>query len=227
MIPMRTPSEKLHVRPARMEDAPSLARCMLDASRGNRESGLWDALLPGPENDRLSVLTELCRGEMCAACSWRTFIVGEVAGRVVGSANGRRWLPGDVGMAMALLRLAYSLGWSHDRMVLMKSAAKPFAACSAWDIPEDTALIDWAATDEEWRGRGIADVLVDAVSDDARDKGFRRVAFSAFIGNRPIVRLGLRHGFRVVAELRDEAFERVTGASGTVLLVREFQSTAD
>lgn len=207
------------LRQAVVEDAPAIARFMLGASRGHLKVGLWDAVLPLDDAAKLSAITRLCREAVCASCSWRTFLVAEVNGVPVAGMNRRPWAANEPGLAVALLRMAREAGWSDERVREMRAGAAVFARCAKWDIPEGACMVDWCFTEPELRGKGIADAMYAPIEAEAMALG-RGPCFSAFIGNRPMFKFGLRHGFRVLAEARDPGFERVTGSPGAVLMAK-------
>lgn len=66
------------------------------------------------------------------------------------------------------------------------------------------------AVREDWRGRGVASALVDAVKAEARRRGLPAVTLNARILLPGNIRLFRRHGFEIVSEHHHEGYAEPT-----------------
>jgi ribosomal protein S18 acetylase RimI-like enzyme len=81
-------------------------------------------------------------------------------------------------------------------------------------------VVESVATRPEFRRRGLIDLLMDEMLERGRARGATTVDIGVFIGNDPAQRAYEKHGFRVVDEKRNAAFEAVYGTPGARMLRR-------
>jgi translation initiation factor 4G len=81
-------------------------------------------------------------------------------------------------------------------------------------------MIEHVATDPDYRGRGLAQALIESALAKGRAAGFRRATISFLIGNEPAERAYAKAGFALAEERRDPAFEALIGAPGFRMFAR-------
>ena len=95
--------------------------------------------------------------------------------------------------------------------------AAKILACLPAEI-ENGWVIDSVATMPEYRGKGIAELLMYAVLEEGRKQGFSLTQVNMYIGNEPALRLYKKLGFEVIEETRDKHFETEIGSPGMLSL---------
>jgi ribosomal protein S18 acetylase RimI-like enzyme len=78
------------------------------------------------------------------------------------------------------------------------------------------------SVEQRARGRGVGTALLQFVEADARLRQFARISLTTGTAN-PARQLFERLGFRVIGEKSDRAFEKITGASGRLLMVKDLR----
>jgi ribosomal protein S18 acetylase RimI-like enzyme len=81
-------------------------------------------------------------------------------------------------------------------------------------------VVESVATRPEFRRRGLIDLLMEEMLERGRARGATTADIGVFIGNDPAQRAYEKHGFRVVDEKRNAAFEAVYGTPGARMLRR-------
>jgi len=192
------------LRPARAGDAGGIARHVVMAG-----GGVYEFLLEGLFDEGLSVADLLVPGIAATdgPHSHTRCLVADVRGVVVGIAHthasgavergDRDWVPTD--------RLAH---------------LAPF------DSIQDpgSCFLSALAVDPHWRGRGIADRLLIAITARAAAEGFDRLTLHVWADNGPARRLYRKHGFEELALAAIPPHPRLPREGGSLLLRKRLQA---
>lgn len=208
------------IRPADIDDAGLLARVILMASRSHLPSGFWDLLLPGPEQDLLEFLEYLTLGLEASPCHYEHFLVAERDGEGVAAIAG--FDPGQpdlVPLGLVIAAAFGELGFGDRALTSAYRRLEPYQAA----VPEQHRgvwTIEWVATLPEHRRTGLISLLLDAVLERGRERGYSRAQVTTYVDNEAAARAYARFGFRPAQECRDPAFEALMGSPGLVRFER-------
>jgi GNAT superfamily N-acetyltransferase len=207
------------VRLARPEDADFLAWSILSAGRAHLPLGWYDIALGGTEPERLEILRRLVRGER----SWWRYdrwLVAEVDGTPAGALaafGSGLFDSSETAMAAAL----GGLGWTPAQIADVWRRGAYVFTCTTGPTPRELWTVENVAVRPEYRGKGIAGLLIAAALERGRAEGFDQAQISFVIGNQPAEQAYAKAGFRPSDERRHPAFEAAAGAPGLKRWLRE------
>jgi len=164
---------KIHVRPARRSDCVDIARLVLMSSDGIAEY-IWGPLVVG-RGSLVGVGTQRCARDD-VPFSYQNCLIAEQNGRVAGSIH-------VVRVPMPLV---------EEDQTDPDPVLGPLAELAAKGSLEIRGL----AVYPEFRGQGIAAMLVEAAGRHARNWGIDRLSVICFDGNEDALALYRRFGFR-------------------------------
>lgn len=202
-------------------DAAFLAKSILIAGRAHVSKGIWEAVLNASEKDCLLFLEHVVVTTVSHLFHYSCCLIAETpdngpAGSLGGydpKTNGyealQQALP-EVYERLAMPGIAFQNAMERAAGILK---------CLPREIP-DAWVIDSVATMPEYRRRGIAESLLEAIMDEGRKRGFSGTQVNTYVGNEPALRLYKKLGFTVVEETRDVFFEKEIGSPGMMSLVR-------
>ena len=214
-------NKNLKIRPARPEDDSFLAWVMLTAARSHVGRGLWDLVIEGTEEERLTFLKLTATTKRFHFCHYSNFYLIEKDGRPASAAAG--YNPANMGVDdynREFHKIARKLGLSNDEATAALKRAAPCSSCQL-DTTAGSWVIENVATLPEFRRRGLADRLLERVLDEGRRKGFKISEVGVFIGNAPAQRAYEKRGFKLLNEKRHPDFEAAFGSPGMAQLIRE------
>ncbi|HTF34516.1 MAG TPA: GNAT family N-acetyltransferase [Myxococcota bacterium] len=203
------------VRPARLDDVPLLACCVLAASRSHTARGAWDlALGDQTEAEKLRFLERLLTTTRSSWCHQSQFLVAELNGNLAAALSGfpaedkQRLQPGE-----AMADAGRALGWSGEELRASQERLGPYFTCL---IPDDPAawIVEWVATLPQYRRLGLMDQLLGAILERGAIAGHRLAQITYFIGNEPARRAYEKRGFRIHGARRSPEFEAALSAPG-------------
>lgn len=212
-------------RMATVEDSRFLAEMMYESTLAGVGRGLFDPALAGSGVAPIDFNEALL---LAGASNWGQiedfFVLEAAAGPLAGAASAylsdrsdRRPLTAE-GFEAVVDRL----GWPRDRaQAFWRSYVRLFGLFGDAPALAQPAryVIEYVAVPASFRGRGYAQILLDAHLRRARALGHGEVAVSAMLGNEPALRAYRRCGFREHDRLGPERF---AGAfPGMVRLVRD------
>jgi ribosomal protein S18 acetylase RimI-like enzyme len=207
------------IRPARTDDASFIARNILASQRGPLPRGWFDIALGWDEPQCLDFVERIA---VAHAPSWwhvSQFIVAEVEGTPAASLCAMP-ASGTGPAAQAAIKAAATesgLGASDVEAILRRGAYTR----NCWvQGGEGEWLIEHVAALPGYRGRGLAQALIDHALSAGRAAGFERASISFLIGNDAAERCYAKAGFCFAEEKRDPAFEAITGSPGFRRFVR-------
>jgi ribosomal protein S18 acetylase RimI-like enzyme len=210
----------IKIRPARPKDASFLAWVIITSGRAHVQRGIWEVILGGTEEDCLAFLQKLVVTKTPHLFQYSCFLVAEVDGRPVAALGG--YDPRSLGypaLRKAVIEVVQKLGMTEpDKSASARS--ERVLSC----IPEDVDgawVIDSVATVPEFRRQGIVSRLLEEILAKGRKQGFHRAQINMYIGNTPAEKAYEKHGFKVVDEKRDPAFEEEIGSPGMARLLRD------
>jgi ribosomal protein S18 acetylase RimI-like enzyme len=210
----------IKIRPARPKDAPFLAWVIIASGRAHVQRGIWEVILGGTEGECLAFLQTLVVTKTPHLFHYSCFLVAEVDGRPVAALGG--YDPRSLGfpaLRKAIVEVVRKLGPSEPEKAAGARSGRVLSC-----IPEDVDgawVIDSVATLLEFRRQGIIGKLLEEMLEKGRRQGFRRAQINIYIGNTPAQKAYEKHGFKVVDEKRDPAFEEEIGSPGMVRLLRD------
>jgi len=201
------------IRRARIDDAKFVARVILSAQRGHVSRGWFDIALDWPEPRCLAFLERIATAQ---AQSWwhvSQFILAEVEGEL---AAGLCAMPaaGTVSAGRsAIMEVAEHSGLNASETAAIFRRGAYAANCWIQGGEADW-LIEHVASLPTYRGRGLAQALIDHALLTGKSAGFERASISFLIGNEAAQRCYAKAGFTFAEEKRDFDFEAITSASG-------------
>jgi GNAT superfamily N-acetyltransferase len=131
--------------------------------------------------------------------------------------------PQSAGWAVAseaMTRVQSGLGWTETDRAASYQRVAPVWACFLPDIGADWG-VEHIATRPSYRGRGLAGMLVNRASEEAREHGRRLVQITTYLGNHSAQRAYEKCGFRVSDQKRCSEMEALLGTPGFLRLVRD------
>ena len=209
------------IRRGQSEDAGFLAWVMLAASRAHLARGVWDLLTGRDEAGCLDYLRRLTVAEPRSLCHYESFLVAEIDGRPGAALCGFEIPAGGwetVGQAMA--NVQRDLGWSEANTADSQKRVGPIWACFLPDLGADWG-IENVASKPEYRGRGLANALLDQAVRQGRERGCALAQITTFIGNDAAQSAYKRSGFRFSDEKRCSEVASILNAPGFVRFIRE------
>ncbi len=208
------------VREGRKEDADFLAWAILTATRSHLEKGWFDAVLNGPDSARLDFLRRLT---LTSARSWwhySRFLVAEADGVPAAALSAFRAGDAYPLSQQAMTEAAQELGWDGAEQRAMWQRGGYIFTCTL-ETNDDTWAIENVATLPEYRGWGLAGLLLERALADGRRSGARQAQITFMIGNDAAERAYAKAGFRFKDEKRNPDFEAASGAPGLRRYVRD------
>ena len=203
------------VRPARPEDAGFLAWAMLTAGRGHLSRGWYDIAFNLPEAQSLDVLSRLVLTKAPSWWRYDRFLVVEADGRLAGALSGFGASEYE-GSEAALREAVADLGWSADDLsaVWIRGAYVFSCTMSLGEDEGEAWTIENVATHRDFRGRGVAGLLIAAALERGRQAGFDSAQISFLIGNDAAERAYAKAGFVLAEERRHRDFKAAVGTPG-------------
>lgn len=203
-------TDQLRMRKAEARDSDALADLVL-GSPDQEMTRVAMQLYGIREIDRVRSLFRLL---WRAGENWRQSYVAESDGRMVGvlqvGSSGVRVTPR---LVLSALRVLGPAGMVRAlRAMRLNGRVSPKKEAGSFIISELHVA-------PEARGQGLGSQMLDFAERLASDRGAPAIALHTLTTN-PARRLYERHGFVVTATAEDATFERLTGASGNVLMVR-------
>ena len=161
--------------------------------------------------DRRSLIRLMWR----AGENWRQSTLAEAVGEAVGLVQvGHSGLKVTPPLVFAVAR---RLGPVALLRIAWRLRLRPRVAVA---MPPGAYEISELHVSPAFRGRGFGEALLRFAESDARERGFSSMALQTLTTN-PAQKLYARNGFRTVAARTDAQFERITGAAGNVLMVKD------
>jgi translation initiation factor 4G len=211
----------MRIRPATAADAEFVAWVILTASRSQLPLGAWDHYVGGDEARVRAFLGRMVTQDVQSFCRWGGFLIAEVDGVPAAGLSG--YSSSDPAMenpTPALLAASRAVGWSDAELEAAGIRLGAFLTCVT-EPPRDTWVVEWVATQQAFRRRGLVHELLLAVLDAGRRRGFARSQIMVFVGNTAARCAYERAGFVYTDEKRNPDFERLMGCPGIERLLRE------
>ena len=210
----------IQTRSAKRSDADFLAWAILTAGRAHVKRGIWDVILEGTDEENLAFLKSLAVTELPHLFHFSCYLIAELNGESAGALGG--YDPDVLGYD-ALKKALPEVLWKLQRPIpdLTPDARSSTVLACIPESVDGAYVIDSVATLPEFRGQGIATMLLEEMIKRGRDKGFKRAQISIYIGNRPAQHLYEKLGFNVVDEKRSFDFEKEIGSPGMARLLRD------
>ena len=203
----------LEVRPAREDDAPFLAWCILAAGRAHLDRGWYDIALGLDEPGCLEVLRRLVVARAPSWWRWDRWLVAEVDGEPAGACAAF----GSAEFAQsepAISEATGSLGWTATDVSEVWRRGGYVFSCTFTPDDHETWVIENVAVGPEHRGMGVAPALLARAFELGRSRGFADAQISFVIGNAAAERAYSKAGFSFVEERRHPDFQAAVGAPG-------------
>jgi ribosomal protein S18 acetylase RimI-like enzyme len=144
---------------------------------------------------------------------WSLFLIAEVDGRPAATLCG---YDVDTQGPEALMSVAADIA-TEEGVEFNDAFFERFAIVNGVShvTPPGTWVVENVATHPEFRRLGLVRLLLQAVLDRGRERGFATAQVSVFIGNDSARQAYLDLGFESVSEKRDLAFEAAMGSAGS------------
>jgi GNAT superfamily N-acetyltransferase len=209
------------IRPARESDSELIAWVLQAAARSHVEVGVWDLAFPGSDSQRLDILAKLATTKQPHYAHYSRFLVAEVDGQPAAalSAYENSELGRDK-LTQGVAEVVVGLGWGGEEITAMMNRIEPYDLLG-YPNPDGLWIIEWVATRSEFRGRGLMRLLLDAILEQGREKGFERSQIGHLLGNIPAKSAYEAAGFRTVDEYTHSAFEEAFASKGIARMQRD------
>jgi len=210
----------LRIRRGRADDADFLACVMFSASRAHLARGLWDLIIGADEAGCLDYLKRLALAEPRSLYHYESFLLAEIDGTPAAALCGfeTRGAWEIVGAAMA--NVQRDLGWTDaDATASYQRIGPIWSACMPSDAGADFT-IESVATLPEYRRRGLVRTLLDAVLQDAMQRGCCLAQITTYMGNDAAQSAYEKSGFQVLDQKRCSELEEILGVPGFLRLIR-------
>ena len=213
-----TTSTGIQIVEAQPKHAQFIAWVALEAFRSHMERGFWDHLMGGSDESLIRYLEVLTTTEATHWVHHSIFLVAEVDGQPASALSGyfeEEHGGGRLreGMQEADAKTGRVTDPERIARAMTIMAVVPDHPGGAW-IVEDVATLP------EFRRQGMIDRLMPEILDRGRARGATTADISVFIGNDNAQRAYEKHGFEVVGEKLDAAFEAVYKTPGIRTLRR-------
>jgi len=195
-----------------------VARVTLAAFRSHLPKGMWDHMFGGTDEELVDYLTVLTTTDQPHWVHYSLFSVAEVEGTPAAGLSGffEEMQHGDT-----IQRAVQEANEKTGRVLDNEAVGRALTILNISMQHEPGAwVVESVATRPEFRRRGLIDLLMAKMLERGRERGATTADIGVFIGNDPAQRAYEKHGFRVVDEKRDPAFEAVYGTPGARMLRR-------
>jgi hypothetical protein len=205
----------IKIRTAKAEDAPFLAQMMLQSSRAEKKTGIFD-LIFGSNDDAilLEKLQKLATTEAKSHCNYRNFLIAEMDGKSVGTLCS--YEP-RISTQETFVKALEEVGCSDD----VTDALDVVYACD-FDLNRSTLMLDFMEEAEGFVDVGVLKALMQKSLLNARMKGYSRAQTLIEIGSLEAELFYKKLGFNVVDEKECELYRETFGRNGLKLLSLEF-----
>jgi ribosomal protein S18 acetylase RimI-like enzyme len=194
------------------------------AGRAHVKKGIWEIVLGTSEKECLRFLEHVIVTEVPHLFHYSCSFIAEDGGsNPLGSLGGydpkKR---GYQALQQALPEVYKKLHLPEGAFHGANERASKILSCLPEEI-ENAWVIDSVATMADYRCRGVAERLLQAVLTEGRKLGYPIVQVNMYIGNEPALRLYEKLGFTVTEEIVDPYFENKVGSPGMISLARKLQ----
>ncbi|MFP6662728.1 MAG: GNAT family N-acetyltransferase [Deltaproteobacteria bacterium] len=205
---------EITTRDAREDDAEFIAWVQLIAARSHLPIGFWDLLFSGDDDQRIAELAAVVRAPALSFCHWSRFRIAEVDGVAAAGLSGYEpAIATDDDLIMALTQAGEARHWSDDFLGTLGERSLPVLTCVE-STPEDHWVVEWVATREAYRGRGLVRRLLTEMLERGQERGFQKAQISVMIGNDPAQRAYESVGFRPHDDKTSDEFQTAIGSPG-------------
>lgn len=204
----------IKTRSATKSDAPFIAWVMQEAARSHLEIGMWDLAFPGPDKQRLEILSVLTATDTVHFGHWSRFLIAEVDGKPAAALsayeNSRH---GPKNLLPAMVETFKTLGLPDEELMEIPERLSPMASIK-YVNHDGHWIVEWVATKPEYRGRGIIYGLLQEILDKGREEGFSESQIGYILGNTPAKNAYEKIGYTYVTEYCHPDFEKTFGSPG-------------
>jgi translation initiation factor 4G len=204
----------INIVSAKREHAPLIAWVMLAAARSHTDTSIWEVIVDRDEAAVLEFLEALTTSADEHMGHFTAFSVLEVDGTPAAAMCG--YLDAESGfhrLVPAAAVAGRAIGMSDDEFAAGMGRIAPFGRVTA-EHPQGAWIVEFVATQPEFRRQGHVDRLIAHTLDNGRARGATIGDIGVFIGNDSAQQAYEKNGFSVVEEHRDPEFEAVFHTPG-------------
>ena len=215
-------SVNISIRKACREDALFLAKSIQIAGRAHVKKGIWEVVLGLPEEQCLRFLENIVITGPPHLFYYSCYFIAKTDDNIPAGSLGS-YNPQEMGYQALQQAIAevYNKMKLHEKVSReANERAAKIMACLPQEI-DNAWVIDSVATLPAYRGRGIAESLLQKVLAEGKEQGYKLSQVNMYIGNEPALRLYQKMGFVIIEEKRDKYFEEHIGSPGMLSLVRQ------
>jgi ribosomal protein S18 acetylase RimI-like enzyme len=205
------------IRPATTQDVTEVTNLMYLASKSNRNTSLYDLMLPGSMDNRLEILGRLFVANASSYYHYSHYLVAMVDERVAGALCGYNELEAG---ALKLGDAFREIGIGREEGRAMYDRMQPYFRVN-FPHPEDAWIVEHVAVFPKYRGNGVVQLLLDGILKKGLDLGYRHAELGMLIGNTPAQKAYEKAGFVAAEERTDPEFEKLFESPGMVRMVKE------
>ncbi len=202
------------IKQATLEDAPFLAKMMLQSSRAGKKSGLFDLLFGTNDKEEvLSALEKLTQTEAKSHCHYRNFLIASMDGVSVGTLCS--YEP-RIATREAFVEALGEIGYED-----IDEGLRILEDCD-FQLNKRTLMFDFMEELEGFIDVGVLKALMQKSLLSARLKGYTIAQTIIEIGSLENQLFYKKLGFKVVSQKECELYKEKFGRSGLMLLSTEF-----
>ena len=201
----------IKIRKATEDDAPLLAKSMLESSRSGKNKGIFDVIFATSDKEELLVFLEkLSTTQTKSYCHFSNFLVASVDGADAGFLCG--YEP-RLATHEIFTKAMEELGFDESYQERLSSylLVRP-------EFDKKTFLLDFMAVKDDFHEFSVLKELVQKSLLTARLKGYRIVQTMVEIGAVETILVYKKLGFIVIDERRNSYYEAEYGRAGIVRL---------
>lgn len=202
------------IKQATLEDAPFLAKMMLQASRAGKKHGLFDLLFgTNDKQEVLAALEKLVQTDARSHCHYRNFLIASVDGNPVGTLCS--YEP-RIATREAFVSALSEIGYED-----IGEGLEILEDCD-FEPNKRTLMFDFMEELEGFIDVGVLKALMQKSLLSARLKGYTIAQTIIEIGSLENELFYKKLGFKVVAQKECDLYKEKFGRSGLMLLSTEF-----
>lgn len=202
------------IKQATLEDAPFLAKMMLQGSRAGKKSGLFDLLFgTNDKEELLSALEKLTQTQAKSHCHYRNFLIASMDGESVGTLCS--YEP-RIATREAFIEALSEIGYED-----IDEGLQILEDCD-FHLNKRTLMFDFMEELEGFIDVGVLKALMQKSLLSARLKGYTIAQTIIEIGSLENQLFYKKLGFKVVSQKECELYKEKFGRSGLMLLSTEF-----
>ncbi len=205
----------IKIRQAVVQDAPFLAKMILQSTRAGKRDGVFD-LFFSTNDDKILLknIEALAKTTIKNRCHFSNFLVAELSGELVGTLCSYEPRISNRESFLSSLR---EIGYDED----ISQQLEVLDSC-AFNLNNTTLMLDFMEEVDNFRDVGVLKALMQKSLLTARLKGYRIAQTIVEIGSLETILFYKKLGFKEIEERECDLYKEKFGRLGLLLLAIEF-----